>query len=170
MLSARFGRTGEVLLRDSYPPAATARQSLLPAWPLGACPLAGSTLAHWRNDRANKWRGDRFVADACLPPPQSRKSQAVTEKKCPLWFRSFDWDFYGWLSSKEACSGRKVRSVAGLDQAAPDPRKTAGMVLARICRSSHRDQLRTYSRSSSIHWWKGSELRPFTCQRHVMPG
>src|SRR5580698_2496037 len=89
-------------------------------------------------------------------------------REVPVMVSLIGLEFLRLAEFKGVCSGRK--SVAGMDQAAPDPRKTAGMVLSRICRSSHRDQLRTYSRSSSIHWWKGSELRPFTCHRQVMPG
>ena len=53
---------------------------------------------------------------------------------------------------------------------APEPRITAGIVFVRILRSNHRDQWSMYSISNSIHFSKGMEQRPLTCQIHVMPG
>src|SRR4051794_39445072 len=54
--------------------------------------------------------------------------------------------------------------------AAPDPRRTAGKVLARISKSSHNDQLRMYCKSNSIHFSKVVELRPLICHKQVIPG
>lgn len=54
--------------------------------------------------------------------------------------------------------------------AAPEPFRRAGIVLARILRSSQSDHLSIYCMSSSIHLSKAMELLPFTCQRQVIPG
>src|ERR1041385_2690266 len=62
-----------------------------------------------------------------------------------------------------------IRAPFGTDQAAPEPFSTAGIVPARILKSSHNDHSSIYCISSSIHFSKGMELRPFTCQRQVMP-
>jgi hypothetical protein len=57
-----------------------------------------------------------------------------------------------------------------LHQAAPVPRSTAGMVLAKICRSSQIDHWSIYSMSSSIHFSNEMELLPATCHKQVIPG
>src|ERR1700728_2943678 len=55
-------------------------------------------------------------------------------------------------------------------QAAPEPLTTAGMVRARILRSSQSDHLSMYWMSNSIHLSNGIKLRPLTCHKQVMPG
>jgi hypothetical protein len=71
-----------------------------------------------------------------------------------------------WLSLSQ-CSKTNIRKTS---HEAPNPFRTAGIVLSNILISSHRDQLSIYPMSSSIHFSKLRLLRPFTCQRQVMPG
>src|ERR1039458_339039 len=54
--------------------------------------------------------------------------------------------------------------------AAPVPRRTAGIVLMSILRSSERDQLSMYMRSCLIQYENVVLLRPFTCHKQVRPG
>ena len=55
-------------------------------------------------------------------------------------------------------------------QYAPLQLRTAQTVRIRMVRSTPSDILRMYSRSSSIHSSKGTELLPRTCHKHVIPG
>src|SRR5437773_10884872 len=80
----------------------------------------------------------------------------------------------GFFAVVEAIYGHparlRLRTKAKGNQAAPDPFSTAGIVLIRILKSSHKDHLSIYCRSSCIHLSKEIELRPLTCHRQVRPG
>src|SRR5712692_56281 len=57
-----------------------------------------------------------------------------------------------------------------LHAARPELNSTTGIVFTRIWRSSHSDQRRTYSTSSSHICRKLTRLRPDTCHKPVIPG
>ena len=87
------------------------------------------------------------------PAPGLDRCRAVSnrDKARFRWDRPAGYGVTHWTKIQERLDatmnmvGVKVRcALAKLDQAAPDPRRTAGIVLARICTSSHNDQLRTY--------------------------
>src|SRR6266478_8505452 len=65
--------------------------------------------------------------------------------------------------------GRSTRHDC-VSQAAPEPFTTAGIVLAKIFRSSQSDHSSRYWMSSSIHCSNAMELRPCTCHKQVIPG
>lgn len=70
----------------------------------------------------------------------------------------------------EALRGYVNRSLWIPNQAAPFPKRTAGIVLTSSLKSPHRLQVSMYSTSSFVHSSKGIVLRPLTCQIHVIPG
>ena len=55
---------------------------------------------------------------------------------------------------------KRFQKNSGESQTAPEPLSTAGMVCSKIWKSSHRDHLSMYCRSSSIHFSKEMELLP----------
>src|SRR5580658_3368196 len=113
--------------------------------------LAGSVAISGRR------LGIRIVADACARSRgRSWEASHVWNRKARRFQRS-SWLF----GHKEERIGRNGKN----DQAAPDPFNTAGMVRARISRSSHKDQPSIYCRSNCIHCSKGMELRPLTCHK-----
>src|SRR4029077_10042023 len=129
--------------------------------------LQGGETAYARNS-ANC----RLVQNAIRAQLFPRHRGRLPSIECEL--HDWNWSKGRLLGSSDSFGARNETTRSQFDpqacHAAPVPLSTAGMVRAKIFRSSHSDNCWMYCMSSSLHWWKGIEFLPFTCQRQVIPG